>query len=87
MSGWMIGEDVFVTCGHCSGDGHTLDERASQMLARLQPDSWAPTKGLATKLRIKPSNAANILARLLEWGLVARRGSGSRHSPYEWRRA
>jgi DNA-binding IclR family transcriptional regulator len=74
-----------VPCGHCSGEGRVLHHRATEMLAHVDR-GWKSTGALAKKMGIGTTNAANIAALLLELGWVQRRGSGSRHSPYEWSR-
>jgi DNA-binding IclR family transcriptional regulator len=78
-----MSDNVRVMCGHCSGEGYVVHARATQMLALIER-GWASTGKLAKRMRIGATNAANIAALLLELGHVQRRGSGARHSPYEW---
>lgn len=71
-------------CGHCGGSGKKCAPELTSTL-KLMGRSWVETLEVARRLGLKQGAACNRMADLLKLGLVERRGSGSRHSPYEWR--
>ncbi len=77
---------IEVACGDCNGAGHVVADRLSQVYGAVSAE-WSSTGSIARRVGITGENAANNLRRLHGSGLVERRGSGARHSPYEWRRA
>lgn len=76
---------VYTNCRHCLGEGRTVHGRGSEMLRLIHETPWISTPELAKKMRIGGTNASNVAALLADLDLVERRGSGSRHSPYQWR--
>lgn len=78
--------EVEVVCGDCCGAGYVVADRLSQVYGAVSAE-WVSTGDIAKRVGITGENAANNLKRLHGSDLVERRGSGARHSPYEWRRA
>lgn len=76
---------VMLPCGHCDGTGHKEAPKLSRTLAAISPTVWRSTQALAKKLKTQETAMSNRLAELRELGLVDRKGSGARYSPYEWR--
>lgn len=76
---------VLLPCGHCYGSGKKEAPELSATLRVVSHARWQATLAIAKLLGLKQGAVCNRLAALLKLGLLDRRGSGSRHSPYEWR--
>lgn len=78
---------VRVPCGCHGCAGTVVHPSLTQTLAWIAeaPHRWHVTSAIAKALGISPTNCANRMRRLLDLGRVEVRGSGSRHSPKEWR--
>lgn len=77
---------VLLPCGHCDGTGRKEAPKLTKTLDAVSKAQWRSTYELSRVLGVSETNMANRLAELRELGLLQRRGSGVRWSPYEWKR-
>lgn len=77
---------VHAECGHCRGAGSVAVELLTKALHACTW-RWQSTAEIAERIGVSSTHCANLMADLRRFHAVERRGSGARHSPYEWRLA